>query len=51
LITGIPYAVENSSVSNWVAEYLSGQPLRELVDTSLNSLKEDEVDKWSELIN
>lgn len=52
LITGkIPYAVENGSQTDWAAEYIRGQPLRELVDTRLNSLKDDEIEKWSEVIN
>ncbi|CAJ2640345.1 unnamed protein product [Trifolium pratense] len=37
---------------NWAAEYIKGQPLRELVDTTiLNSLKDHEIEKWSEVIN
>ena len=52
LITGrIPYAVDNGFHADWAAEYIRGQPLRDLVDTSLNSLQEGEVDKWSEVIN
>ncbi|KAI5408564.1 inactive receptor-like serine/threonine-protein kinase At2g40270 [Lathyrus oleraceus] len=52
LITGkIPYAVENGFATDWAAEYIRGQPLRELVDTNLKSLKDDEIEKWSEVIN
>lgn len=52
LITGkIPYAVENGSQRDWAGEYIRGQPLREMVDTSLNSLKDDEIEKWCEVIN
>jgi len=52
LITGkIPYAVENGSQTDWAGEYIRGQPLRELVDARLNSLKDDEIEKWSEVIN
>lgn len=52
LITGkIPYAVENGSQRDWAGEYIRGQPLRELVDARLNSLKDDEIEKWCEVIN
>lgn len=52
LITGkIPYAVENGSQTDWAGEYIRGQPLREMVDTRLNSLKDDEIEKWCEVIN
>ncbi|XP_061350007.1 inactive receptor-like serine/threonine-protein kinase At2g40270 [Gastrolobium bilobum] len=52
LITGrIPYAVDNGFLFDWAAEYIRGQPLRDLVDTSLNSLQAHEIDKWSEVIN
>lgn len=53
LITGkIPFAVDNGFLTDWAAEYIRGQPLRDLLDTSLmNCLKEDEVEKWSEVIN
>jgi serine/threonine protein kinase len=52
-ITGkIPYAVENGFHTNWAAEYIKGQPLRELVDKSLlNSFKDYEIEKWLEVIN
>ncbi|XP_027334074.1 inactive receptor-like serine/threonine-protein kinase At2g40270 [Abrus precatorius] len=52
LITGrVPYAVDNGLVTDWAAEYIREQPLRELVDTSLNSLRADEIEKWSQVIN
>ncbi|KAL5077104.1 hypothetical protein RYX36_016088 [Vicia faba] len=52
LITGkIPYAVANGFATDWVAEYIRGHPLRELMDTNLKSLKDDEIEKWSEVIN
>ncbi|KAK7301701.1 hypothetical protein RJT34_12573 [Clitoria ternatea] len=52
LISGrIPYAVDNGSLEDWAAEYIRGQPLRELVDTSLNSLQANEIERWSEVIN
>nr|KYP40063.1 putative LRR receptor-like serine/threonine-protein kinase At5g45840 family [Cajanus cajan] len=52
LITGrVPYAVENDSLDDWAGEYIKGQPLRELVDTSLNSLQANEIEKWAEVIN
>ncbi|KAK7305446.1 hypothetical protein VNO77_43352 [Canavalia gladiata] len=52
LITGrVPYAVDNGLLTDWAAEYIRRQPLRELVDTSLNSLPANEIEKWSEVIN
>ncbi|CAK8565977.1 unnamed protein product [Lathyrus sativus] len=52
LITGkIPYAVENGFATDWAAEYIRGQPLRELVDTNMKFLNDDEIEKWSEVIN
>ena len=47
LITGrIPFAVENGLFEDWAEEYMKGQPLRDLVDTSLNSLQANEIEKW-----
>ncbi|XP_058755580.1 inactive receptor-like serine/threonine-protein kinase At2g40270 [Vicia villosa] len=52
LVTGkIPYAGENGFATDWAAEYIRGQPLRELVDTNLKSVKDDEIEKWSEVIH
>ncbi|WVY94402.1 hypothetical protein V8G54_033490 [Vigna mungo] len=52
LITGrIPFAVENGLFEDWAAEYIKGQPLRDVVDSNLNSLQENEIDKWEEVIN
>lgn len=52
LVTGrIPYAVDNGFQADWAAEYIKGQPLRDLVDTSLINLRADEIEKWSEVIN
>ncbi|XP_057741533.1 inactive receptor-like serine/threonine-protein kinase At2g40270 [Arachis stenosperma] len=51
LITGrIPYAVENGFRVDWTAEYIRRQPLKDMVDTRLNNLKESEVEKWSQVI-
>lgn len=52
LITGkTPYAVVNGFLGDWAGEYIRGQPLRDLVDSSLNSLQADEIEKWSKVIN
>ncbi|BAT88306.1 hypothetical protein LR48_Vigan09g129300 [Vigna angularis] len=52
LITGrIPFAVENGLFEDWAAEYIKGRPLRDVVDSNLNSLQENEIDKWEEVIN
>lgn len=52
LITGkIPYAVDNGFLADWAGDYIRGQPLRDLVDTSLNSLQADEIEQWSQVIN
>ncbi|KAG4920546.1 hypothetical protein JHK86_049359 [Glycine max] len=51
LITGrIPFAVENGLFEDWAEEYMKGQPLRDLVDTSLNSLQANEIEKWEEVV-
>ncbi|KAI4305335.1 hypothetical protein L6164_028706 [Bauhinia variegata] len=52
LITGrIPYIVDNGLViRDWVLEYLRVQPLRDLVDPTLNPVQLEEVDKWSQVI-
>ncbi|KAI4318309.1 hypothetical protein L6164_026096 [Bauhinia variegata] len=34
----------------WVSEYLRVQPLRDLVDPTLNSLQLEETEKWSQVI-
>ncbi|KAK7333192.1 hypothetical protein VNO80_29957 [Phaseolus coccineus] len=52
LITGrIPFAVENGLFEDWAAEYLKGQPLRDVVDSNLNPLQANEIEKWEEVIN
>ncbi|OIW20183.1 hypothetical protein TanjilG_06571 [Lupinus angustifolius] len=52
LITGrIPYAVGNGFQVDWAAEYINVQPLRELVDISLITLKAKEIEKWCQVIN
>ncbi|KAF1891005.1 hypothetical protein Lal_00001139 [Lupinus albus] len=51
LITGkVPYAVDNGFQVDWAEEYINGQPLKELVDKSLVTLKGNEVEKWCEVI-
>ncbi|MED6111580.1 hypothetical protein PIB30_053502 [Stylosanthes scabra] len=52
LITGrVPYAVENGYRVDWTAEYIRRQPMKDMVDTRLNNLKESEVEKWCQVIN
>ncbi|CAJ1970663.1 unnamed protein product [Sphenostylis stenocarpa] len=52
LITGkIPFAGNNELLADWAAEYLRwGKSLRDVVDPSLNSLQEEEIEEWSEVI-
>ncbi|KAH7548335.1 hypothetical protein JRO89_XS14G0104100 [Xanthoceras sorbifolium] len=49
MVTGrLPYAVDNE---DWASDYLSGdQPLKEMVDPTLNSLDEEQLGKISELV-
>ncbi|CAK7330493.1 unnamed protein product [Dovyalis caffra] len=52
MITGrIPYAVDNGSLADWASDYLRReQPLKEMVDPTLKSFQEDELEKLSEVI-
>lgn len=53
LITGrIPYAVDNGILADWAAEYLrwGKNNFRDVVDPSLSSLKEEEIEKWFKVI-
>ncbi|KAF7816145.1 inactive receptor-like serine/threonine-protein kinase [Senna tora] len=48
LITGrIPYDVENGFLAEYVRR---GQSLRDMVDPTLNSMKEEEAEKWCEVM-
>ncbi|MCH98557.1 putative LRR receptor-like serine/threonine-protein kinase [Trifolium medium] len=52
IVTGrIPYSVDNSSHENWASHYLKwDKPLKEMVDSTLTSYKEDQVEQVAELI-
>lgn len=52
MITGrLPYSVGNGSCVDWASEYLTvKQPLREIVDPTLISFEEDELEKLFEVI-
>ncbi|KAF8036869.1 hypothetical protein BT93_C2557 [Corymbia citriodora subsp. variegata] len=52
IITGrLPYSVDNGSVEDWASDYLRGeQPLREMVDPSLDSCQEEQVDRIGQVI-
>ncbi|QCE00931.1 serine/threonine kinase [Vigna unguiculata] len=52
LITGkIPIAGNNELLADWAAEYLRwGKSLRDVVDPRLNSLQEEELEEWSEVM-
>lgn len=52
MVTGrIPYAVNNRSLADWALAYLRGeQSLREMVDPTLKSFQEDDLEKLSEVI-
>ncbi|CAL5386369.1 unnamed protein product [Camellia sinensis] len=47
MVTGrLPYSVDNGSVVDWASDYLNGeQPLREMVDPTLKSFQEEELEK------
>ncbi|KAK2431007.1 putative inactive receptor protein kinase [Trifolium repens] len=52
MVTGrIPYSVDNSSHENWASHYLKwDKPLKEMVDSTLTSYQEDQVEQVAELI-
>lgn len=52
MVTGrLPYSVDNGSVEDWASDYLKGeQPLREMVDPSLDSCQEEQVDRIGQVI-
>ncbi|CAI0443790.1 unnamed protein product [Linum tenue] len=52
LITGrLPYSVDNGSLENWAADYLSGdQPLRQIVDPTLDSFEEQKLASIEQVI-
>lgn len=54
MITGrLPYSVGNGSMFDWASDYLKGaqdQPFKEIVDPTLNSFREEEVEKLFEVV-
>ncbi|XVE79844.1 hypothetical protein DITRI_Ditri14bG0089400 [Diplodiscus trichospermus] len=52
MITGrIPYSIDNGSLADWASDYLKrDQPLKEMVDPTLKSFQEDELEKFYEVI-
>ncbi|XP_044505625.1 inactive receptor-like serine/threonine-protein kinase At2g40270 isoform X2 [Mangifera indica] len=52
MITGrIPFAVDDSPVEDWASAYLKvEQPLKEMVDPTLKSFQENEIEKLLEVI-
>lgn len=52
MVTGrLPFSVDNGSVEDWASDYLKGeQPLREMVDPSLDSCQEEQVDRIGQVI-
>ncbi|XP_015874563.3 inactive receptor-like serine/threonine-protein kinase At2g40270 isoform X1 [Ziziphus jujuba] len=52
MITGrIPYSENNFSLANWATDYLKGEhPLSEMVDPTLKSFQEEELEKLIEVI-
>ncbi|XP_022871822.1 probable inactive receptor-like protein kinase At3g56050 [Olea europaea var. sylvestris] len=52
MITGkLPYVVGNDSLEDWASDYLRGIPfLREIVDPTLTSFQEDQVEQIGRLI-
>ncbi|KAI6676163.1 hypothetical protein NL676_036959 [Syzygium grande] len=52
MVTGrLPYSVDDGSVEDWASDYLRGeQPLRAMVDPSLDSCQEEQVDRIGQVI-
>lgn len=52
IVTGrIPYSVDNSSVESWASHYLKwDKPLKEMVDATLASYQENQVEQVADLI-
>ncbi|KAH7549855.1 hypothetical protein JRO89_XS13G0092300 [Xanthoceras sorbifolium] len=53
MITGrIPNSMDNGSLENWVSDYLRGEkPLKEIVDPTLKSFQENELERLLEVVN
>ncbi|BFG22883.1 hypothetical protein CerSpe_091570 [Prunus speciosa] len=52
MVTGrLPYSVDNGSLEDWASDYLRGeQPLKEMVDPTLESFQEEQLDRIGEVI-
>lgn len=52
MVTGrLPYLVDNGSLEDWASDYLSGvQPLQQIVDPTLSSFDEEQLEQLGELI-
>lgn len=52
MVTGrLPYLVDNGSLEDWAADYLSGvQPLQQFVDPTLSSFDVEQLERLGELI-
>lgn len=52
MVTGrLPYSVDNGLLEDWASDYVGGnQPLREMVDPTLTSFKEEELEQLGEVI-
>ncbi|TXG50076.1 hypothetical protein EZV62_025951 [Acer yangbiense] len=52
MMTGrLPYVVDNGPLEDWASDYLSGdQPLRQMVDPTLNSFDKEQLREIDELI-
>lgn len=52
MVTGrLPFSVDNGSLENWAADYLRGeQPLKEMIDPTLISFQEEQLEGLSEVI-
>lgn len=52
MVTGrLPYLVDNGSLEDWASDYLSGvHPLQQIVDPTLSSFDEEQLEKLGKLI-
>lgn len=52
MVTGrLPYSVDNGSLEDWASDYLRGdQPLKEMVDPTLSSFQEEQLEQIGQVI-
>ncbi|KAH8496848.1 hypothetical protein H0E87_019547 [Populus deltoides] len=52
MVTGrLPYSVDNVSLEDWASDYLRGyQPLKEMIDPTLDSFDEEKLERIGEVI-